>query len=49
MVPNIGLIGRQFGAEAQEVVRKVVDAVQIDKSRCLDVIARRAMMEKDAA
>ena len=49
VIPDIGLIGRQFGAEAQEVVRKVVDAVQIDKSRCLDVIGRRAQMEKDAA
>ncbi len=49
VVPDIGLIGRQFGAEAQEIVRKVVDAVQIDKSRCLDVIGRRAQMEKDAA
>ena len=42
-------LGRQFGAEAQEIVRNVVDAVQIDKSRCLDVIWKRAQMERDAA
>jgi uncharacterized phage protein len=49
VVPDISLIGRQFGAETQEVVRKIVDAVQIDKSRCLDVIGRRAQMEREAA
>ena len=49
VVPDISLIGRQFGAETQEVVDKVVDAVQIDKSRCLDLIARRPMMEREAA
>lgn len=49
IVPEIAQIGHQFGAAAQEKVRIVVDAIQIDKSQCLDVIARRVMMEREAA
>ena len=49
VVPDMDLIGRQFGHEVQVRVGRVIDAVQVDKSECLRVIRKRIDAERAAA
>ena len=49
VVPDINLVGRQLGPNAQALVSRIVDCVQIDRSECVNVIARRINAERDAA
>ena len=48
VVPDITLIGRQFGPNAQALVSRIVDCVQIDRSECVNVIAQRINAERAA-
>ena len=47
--PAAELIGREYGPEIMTRVNQVIDAILIDKSECLQVMASRVREEKGAA